>query len=274
MEIIIEKFSIKQTKKGNDYLLGDAVLDGKNMQFKVWYDVDNMLDQITDHKYFVVEDHDMDDFNGREYITLKKITKIEKDKMTTKVHVDYTPENAFVKELKLIKNPEIKELVKVCLKEAPDYFYTIPASATGKYHPKLSLGRGGLIRHTKVAVLYAAALIDNVSCYDFNVLAKDCIIASLILHDSVKNGWNGSRYTIPKHPLEAATLIQKIGKQLKIDNVLLNVISGCVASHMGQWNTSKSGKEILPKPKTEMEKFVHMCDFLSASKLNNIKEEE
>ena len=48
---------------------------------------------------------------------------------------------------------------------------------------------------------------------------------------------------------------------------------------MGPWNTDYDGNEILPKPKTKYENFVHMCDFLSSKKFldvkfdnNNIKE--
>ena len=40
---------------------------------------------------------------------------------------------------------------------------------------------------------------------------------------------------------------------------------------MGYWNTDFDGNEILPRPKTKYEKFVHMCDFLSSKKFLDVK---
>ena len=41
----------------------------------------------------------------------------------------------------------------------PDYFFSVSASSTGKYHPSFSLGNGGLLRHTKVVVKIAYELL-------------------------------------------------------------------------------------------------------------------
>ena len=40
---------------------------------------------------------------------------------------------------------------------------------------------------------------------------------------------------------------------------------------MGPWNTNYKGNEVLPKPKTKYENFVHMCDYLASRKYLNIK---
>ena len=50
----------------------------------------------------------------------------------------------FEKELELICSDEIRKMVELTLEKVPEYFYTIPASTTGKYHPAYSLGVGGL----------------------------------------------------------------------------------------------------------------------------------
>ena len=65
----------------------------------------------------------------------------------------------FNNELELIKNDRLRKSCEVLLNELPDYFYEIPASSTGKYHPKFALGEGGLVRHTKVAVRIAYEII-------------------------------------------------------------------------------------------------------------------
>lgn len=48
-------------------------------------------------------------------------------------------------------------------------------------------------------------------------------------------------------------------------------ISNLIKSHMGQWNINKDGNIILPKPKSESEKLVHIADFLSSRKYLNIE---
>ena len=41
----------------------------------------------------------------------------------------------------------------------------------------------------------------------------------------------------------------------------LALIAELVESHMGEWNYS-----VLPKPKTDLQKFVHECDYLASRK--------
>ena len=67
----------------------------------------------------------------------------------------------FNKELNYIKNERIKRSLVIMLDKLPDYFYEVPASSTGKYHPEYALGKGGLVRHTKAAIRIAKELLDN-----------------------------------------------------------------------------------------------------------------
>ena len=39
-----------------------------------------------------------------------------------------------------------------------------------------------------------------------------------------------------------------------------------VSSHMGAWNTNPYSDKVLPLPETEIQKFVHMCDYLASRK--------
>ena len=39
---------------------------------------------------------------------------------------------------------------------------------------------------------------------------------------------------------------------------------------MGPWTTDYQGKEVLEKPKTKYQNFVHMCDYLASRKCINI----
>ena len=188
-------------------------------------------------------------------------------------------EECFKEELNYIADSNIKESLITMIKAIPDYFFTIPASSTGKYHPRYATGEGGLLRHTKAAVRLAYTLF---GIYKFPSHTKDLIIMSLVLHDSVKKGYEKEeRYTRFDHPLIAADFIKSHSKELSISKEDIDFVCSCIASHMGRFNTSEYSNIILPLPKTPEEKFVHMCDYLAAQKVidihfdkdNNIVEE-
>lgn len=169
----------------------------------------------------------------------------------------------FEEEINLIKTGEIKNFVKDFLNQVPDYFFTAAASSTGKYHPSYALGEGGLVRHTKAATRIAFELF-RINFFKYNQIEQDLILASLILHDSYKHGKNGSTYTVSEHPIIASEEILKFSSN--INEKYKEIIANNIASHMGQWNFDyKSKKEILPLPKTGMQNFVHMCDYLRKS---------
>lgn len=167
--------------------------------------------------------------------------------------------NVFNEEINYIKNPTIRNAVVEVLKNVPSYFFEIPASSTGKYHPSFSLGKGGLVRHTKMAVRIAYDMFTIVP--QFTDLERDCIIASLILHDTCKSGMEHSRYTKHEHPLLACELIDSV-----IKNEYTDLIKRGIASHMGQWNANNYSSVVLPKPTDKYERFIHMCDYLASRK--------
>lgn len=179
----------------------------------------------------------------------------------------------FKKELDLIKNEKIREVCVKVLEAVDDEFFVAAASSTGKYHPTYALGDGGLYRHTRAAVGIAASLLE-LEQFNFDDTVKDYIICALILHDSCKCGitWN-SRYTRHGHPIDASILIRSVTEDDGYGEFANNVCP-LVESHMGQWNTSKRDGMILPKPETDAEKFVHMCDYLASRKFLEYQFEE
>ena len=46
-----------------------------------------------------------------------------------------------------IENEELRNFALYSANEIPNYFWEIPASSSGKYHPITDLGEGGLVRH-------------------------------------------------------------------------------------------------------------------------------
>lgn len=56
--------------------------------------------------------------------------------------------------IRMMSCPTCRKFVQTMLPAVPPYFYTVPASSTGKYHPRYTLGSGGLLRHTKAAIKF------------------------------------------------------------------------------------------------------------------------
>ena len=177
----------------------------------------------------------------------------------------------FNKEIEYIKNPNYKDSVKLILNKLPDYFYEVPASSTGKYHPEFTLGDGGLVRHTKAAVRIAVELLNNPALNNFNDNEKDLIIISLMIHDGLKSGFEKSEYTKFEHPLLISQFVLDNKVDFKLSDTDAKMISNMVSSHMGPWNTNSYSDVELPKPVDKYQRFVHMCDYLASRKFLNIK---
>ena len=178
----------------------------------------------------------------------------------------------FKKELDYIKDERIRKSCSTILDILPDYFYEIPASSTGKYHPSFSLGDGGLVRHVKVAVRIAKELLDNPCIGNkYNQNEKDMMIMTLILHDGLKSGLVHNRYTQANHPTLIKNFVIENKDKIELTEKELDFFAHAVESHMGYWNTDYDGNEILPRPKTKYENFVHMCDFLSSKRFLDVK---
>jgi len=174
-------------------------------------------------------------------------------------------------EISLIKNDQIKEFAIRATELLPDYFFIIPASTSKKYHPNFASGDGGLVRHTQAAVRLAYEMFRMEIFNYFTSNEKDLILASLLLHDGKKAGYNGV-HTVTEHPI-------LMGKFLRNSKILsdiipeewLNIICQNIERHMGAWTKDyKTGKEILEKPQNKMNNFVHICDYIVSRKMMEI----
>ena len=178
----------------------------------------------------------------------------------------------FNNELELIKNDRLRRSCEVLLNELTDYFYEIPASSTGKYHPKFALGEGGLVRHTKVAVRIAYEIIKTQSIGNvFTDDEKDLILISLMLHDGLKEGFPKEKYTKFDHPILAANFVKDKANLTELTSEEVKLISTNISSHMGEWNKSDYSDITLPLPKNKYQKMVHMCDLLASRKFINVE---
>ena len=177
-------------------------------------------------------------------------------------------------ELSYIEDERIRKSCETILDLIPDYFYEIPASSTGKYHPSFSLGKGGLVRHVKVAVRIAKDLFDDPSFKaKYTKNEKDIMLMTLILHDSLKSGLNHDKYTAFNHPILISNFVSDNKDKIELTDKELELFKSCVEAHMGgfPWNINSYTNEELPEPKTKYQVFVHMCDYLSSRKYLDVK---
>ena len=95
--------------------------------------------------------------------------------------------DCFRDELELIKNDDINNFVMEVLRLAPGYFFSIPSSSTGKYHPKYEYCTGGLTIHTRAVVYFLTNLLElDMFRKEFTLRERELLIAAAILHDVKK----------------------------------------------------------------------------------------
>lgn len=176
----------------------------------------------------------------------------------------------FKEELSWIRNPDIANFANAFVECAPEYFFRVAASSTGKYHPGYALGAGGLVRHTKAAAHILHELLQLEMFDKYTADQKDLMLVSILGHDFFKHGLekDAKEFTAADHPTVCAQFIRD---NEALANMLtpaqIDFVCGCIASHMGQWNTDyRSKKEILPKPVTGPQNFVHLADYLASRK--------
>lgn len=179
-------------------------------------------------------------------------------------------ENAKIFEslLDTFENEDIKKFAENCIDTIPSYFYEVGASSTGKYHPSYALGELGLARHTCALVRFLNHML-SIDCIknDFSSRERDLMRVAGIMHDSMKSGtdedYARSKYTKFEHPILAANNIRKMSG-LPDDEIEL--IATTIESHMGQWNTDRRSKTVLPTPENKYQKLVHLADYLASRK--------
>ena len=176
-------------------------------------------------------------------------------------------EDVFKIELGYIKNDRIRNSCLAMINVLPDYFFEIEASSTGKYHPSYALGKGGLVRHTKAAVRIAYDLLSDACIGDkYTQDEKDLMIMALLLHDGVKCGVPKERYTRFDHPIMMADMLMDNEEIMELEVEEIEFLGDVIKTHMGPWTADYNGVEVLERPKTKYQNFVHMCDYLASRK--------
>ena len=166
-----------------------------------------------------------------------------------------------------IENDDLKALAEEMVKTIPDYFYEVPASSTGKYHPNYTLGKGGLLRHTVAVVKILNYLLEVTD--EFTSRERDLLRIAAIMHDTRKSGsqreFEVNSYSRFEHPLLAAAQIRRF-KNREYNDVEVERIAKVVECHMGKWNTSEYTDLVLPVPQDKFQTMLHQADYLASRK--------
>ena len=194
-------------------------------------------------------------------------------------------EDIFQLELRKIRDKNIKNFVIKCFNElCPDYFWTVPCSTSGKYHPQISLGVGGLVRHTKLAVWWGLELLKALGTSPelkdvSTVQLQDEVIATLLLHDLIKNGKglgpNGRPLESGVTGTHGVTLADQIFNNHDIpglDSDPFDRIYKGIAGHMGIWTTDSRYKpNNMVRPMIQaFANLIHLADYCASRKVDDI----
>ena len=177
----------------------------------------------------------------------------------------------FNTELSRIKNDSIRMSTEKVLDSLPEYFYHMPASTSGRYHPDYTLGDGGLARHIKVAARNLEEMLRNEAFGVYDDDTKDLMRMAIILHDGFKSGLTYSEQTAPEHPVLMSEYILSHRCELGLSAEDAATVARLIVCHMGPWNKNKAGEEIMPVPKERDELIIHTCDYYASRKYLNVE---
>lgn len=161
--------------------------------------------------------------------------------------------------IEVFTEKEWQERARHALGMAPKNFFLAPVAKSSNRHFAQTL-----VEHTAAAMKVAKELLSLEQNHELKQI-ENLVLFSLLIHDFFKYGTGNDvgNYQV-LHPLIAAAFVVKNREELMLSKEQMEQIWYMVASHMGEWNTDFKKKPVLPKPKTEPEKFVHLCDYLAS----------
>ena len=183
-----------------------------------------------------------------------------------------------LEEIDTLQDIDNRKFAYALLSNVPDYFFSVPASSSGKYHPQNDLGEGGLVRHSISVARMLDHLLEPEGYFDFTDEQKELLKIAALFHDCMKSGtqeeYEKSKHTKFLHPLYAANFIMTIAIEYGYPYEKALFIYDTVISHMGQWNTNKNESSKLPEPVSVSQKVLHLADYLASRKDINMTLEE
>ena len=178
--------------------------------------------------------------------------------------------DVFKVELDRFKHDNVRLSTEMILEEIPEYFYEMPASTSGRFHPAFSLGEGGLVRHVKVAMRILEEMYRDTAFGEYDDYTKDLMRMALLLHDGFKSGIEFCGHTRSDHPVLMSDYLLNNQDRLDLTKEDTAFVARLIRCHMGPWNKDREGNEIMPVPKTREELLVHLCDYIASRNFLNV----
>jgi hypothetical protein len=234
-------------------------------------DLDGSIVDLTVEQFQgEMPDYEHGEERTREYLLGNNDTKSRYLLLKDNLDKNINRKEVFRTELNNFKDEDVRKSTEIVLDMLPLYFYSVPASSSGKYNPAFSLGEGGLVRHVKVAMRILEEMYRDTAFGEYDDHTKDLIRMALILHDGFKSGLTNTGHTCREHPVIMSDFLIQNRDKLLISTEDTAFVSRLVRSHMGPWNTDKNGKVIMPVPKTREELLVHLCDYMASRNFLNV----
>lgn len=169
-----------------------------------------------------------------------------------------------------IKDTNLQSIAMEAFDKLPDYFFTKPASSTGKYHPAFSNKDGGLVLHTLYALEVWKYLYKGFKKQLNYTHAYECGIIAVMFHDALKYGdpEENRQYSTKTHPEDAADWMCKIINNYvdSINNIFVRdaLLVTCIEyilkpieHHQGPWSNHGA-------PETLMQQLVFIADYVAS----------
>jgi hypothetical protein len=173
----------------------------------------------------------------------------------------------FANELNDIQDNNLRLFAVQLLVNAPEYFFTVPASSSGKYHPYFAREVGGLVKHTRCVIFYAEC---NAESFNFDSHIKDLAIIAALAHDIKKQGNNNTgSHTVWEHPELAYNYVLEMQKTnshlISVEDA--TIIANAILCHMGKWQHDAQftrGKKAFPLPTTLFDYAIQSADYMAS----------
>lgn len=172
----------------------------------------------------------------------------------------------FDHEIEFIQSEDLRSFVRFYFDcRVPAYFWTSGASSSGKFHPAMSQGEGGLVRHTKAVAWFCEELLRMSQWAYLTDERKDYARIACLLHDTAKYGireFDKEKYS--QHGRLAAERVADAWNDFfdawgNCCNYCPYELTHALISHMGQWTTDKEDR-----PFTPIDRLVHMADYVAS----------
>jgi hypothetical protein len=167
-----------------------------------------------------------------------------------------------------IESEEIRAQTLAVLRHTPDYFWTVPASTSGKYHNEFAREEHGLWIHTKMAAHVCEEMLPSWIGQGYITDDQaDLVRQGVLLHDLFKQDLPENRdpenpadcHTADDHDLIAA---EWLAEHTDVSDVVVHA----VAAHNGPdgWGDGPSPTDTDAPVAAEVAREVHTCDMMAS----------